>query len=232
MTRQSFQNISSTTLFNFTDTYDYLVENLLQGFYCGDVYEKLPFRNIGYKVPMVCFCDIPLGAIKHHLLWYGSYAIGIKREYARTYKVNPVWYIHKDNPLIQKMLKSKDKIELESTPILSYLKQFLGYQKDSDGIRKKKKFYDEMEWRYIPEGEDYKAVLIKGVHHSKAAIIEDKRLTRMPLEIDRIEYLIVRNNENKENLYKVLKKLSIDRNVSYEKLISSIITCTQIRKDF
>ena len=74
----AYNNLSSTTLFNFTDEFIHLKDALENGFYCGDIYEKLPFgENLGYKVPMVCFCDIPLGMIKHHLSWYGEYSIGI-----------------------------------------------------------------------------------------------------------------------------------------------------------
>jgi hypothetical protein len=54
----------------------------------------------------------------------------------------------------------------------------------------------------------------------------------MNIELDRIEYIIVKNEEDKENLYPILNKLSLARGVKYEKLISAIITCKQIRKDF
>ncbi|MEQ8811092.1 MAG: abortive infection system antitoxin AbiGi family protein, partial [Imperialibacter sp.] len=65
--------ISSTTLFNFTDKLDYLIDNLKNGIYCSTIYEKLPARNCGYRVPMACFCDIPLSLISDHFQWYGRY---------------------------------------------------------------------------------------------------------------------------------------------------------------
>ena len=102
----SYQNLSSTTLFNFTDTFDHLVSNLKNGFYCGEIYEKLPIKNIvsGYRVPMVRFCDIPLGQINEHLEWYGNFSIGIKRDYAReVHGINPVWYLHPDNLILRKL---------------------------------------------------------------------------------------------------------------------------------
>ena len=101
----TYQNLSSTTLFNFTDSYSHLVSNLENGFYCGELYEKLPLKPkaAGYRVAMVCFCDIPLGQIKEHLGWYGNFAIGIRREYARTHGINPVWYMHTDNIVLKKM---------------------------------------------------------------------------------------------------------------------------------
>ena len=234
----NYHNLSSTTLFNFTDTFDRLIGNIEKGIYCGDVYEKLPKFGSpsGYIVPMVCFCDIPLGLIKEHLDWYGTYAIGIKRDYARKYMVNPVWYIHKDNPVVSKMFKSKNKIELSESPLLPYLKQFLGYQKDLNGIERQKKFYDEREWRFIPQDSKFKAKLIVNKPYSEGEKLSQdkslKRVTYMNIELDRIEYIIVKNEEDKEDLYPILNKLSSAKGVKYEKLISAIITCKQIRKDF
>jgi hypothetical protein len=235
MGKKTFHNISSTTLFNFTDTFERLQGNLKDGFYCGDVYERLPFdEKTGYKVPMVCFCDIPLGQIKKHLVWYGNYAIGIKRDYARQNNVSPVWYIHKTSPVILSMFKSRDSQELKTSPILPYLKQVFGYQKDQAGEEKKKKFYDEREWRYIPADVNNNAQLVKGNSHSEneKAVNKKKRTTKMALDLNAIEYIIVRDEEEKEKLYPKLRELSKKRKVEYEKLVSSILTSNQIIKDF
>ena len=233
----TYQNLSSTTLFNFTDSFSHLVSNLENGFYCGELYEKLPFKSraAGYRVAMVCFCDIPLGQIKEHLGWYGNFAIGIRREYARTYGINPVWYMHTDNIVLKKMFSHKDKSLLNESPILPYIKRFLGKQKDVSGQNKMKKFYDEREWRYIPQNKDFRVELItNGTHIENEKIVEStKKVTHMPLKLDTIEYIIVDNDENKKELYKVLKNLSKkDKSVTYEDLVSSILTCSQIRKDF
>lgn len=83
--------ISSQTLFNFTDTIEFLIDNLENGFYCHTTFEKLPYGKNGYRVPMACFCDIPLSLIKEHFNWYGRYGIGIKKSYGRELGVKPVW---------------------------------------------------------------------------------------------------------------------------------------------
>ena len=93
--------ISSSTLFNFTDSIDHLVNNLKYGFYCHNTYEKLPLKNNGYRVPMACFCDIPLSLISEHFDWYGRYGIGIKRTYARQNGVKPVWYVTSESNLVK-----------------------------------------------------------------------------------------------------------------------------------
>lgn len=207
MSNSMYQNISSTTLFNFTEKFEYLLSNLQSGFFCGDIYEKLPFsKGVGYKVPMVCFCDIPLGMVKKHLNWYGNYGIGIKREYARSNKVNPVWYIHKDNPVIAELFKSKNHFELRDSPILPFLKQFLGYQKPINANKERqKKFYDEREWRYIPLSMLYKAELIKGQNHriNNILVRQSRRITRMPLVLDWVEYIIIFEEAEKAALIRV-----------------------------
>ena len=178
MTKKIAQNLSSTTLFNFTDQFHFLLGNLRNGFYCGDYYEKLPFtKNSGYKVPMVCFCDIPLGMVKVHLRWYGTYGIGIKRDYARFHNVCPVWYIHKDNPVIKSLFNSVNHNALKNSPILPYLKMFFGYQKPLNGIKEEqKKFYDEKEWRYIPQSMEWSSEFLRGTSHKNNAIlIEDNK---------------------------------------------------------
>ena len=114
--------ISSTTLFNFTDSIDYLIDNLKNGIYCANTYEKLPIVSNGYRVPMASFCDIPLSLIKEHFDWYGRYGIGIKRIYAREKGVKPVWYITKENQFIRLLIRKNELTEYERRYLLPYLK--------------------------------------------------------------------------------------------------------------
>ena len=100
--------LSSTTLFNFTDSIDFLLNNLKEGFYCCDTFERLPLRNNGYRAPMTCFCDIPLSLINEHFDWYGRYGIGIKRTCARKLGVKPVWYVTSESNLVKSIVKSKN----------------------------------------------------------------------------------------------------------------------------
>lgn len=231
MTQRISQNLSSTTLFNFTEKFEYLISNLKNGFYCGDVYEKLPFDNkTGYAVPMVCFCDIPLGLVKFHMNWYGNYGIGIKRDFARQLNVNPVWYIHCDNQILLQMFKSTDHIELRKNKVLPYIKRFLGKQKNLDGDVKQKKFYDEREWRFIPDGKEWKVKFRHGKNHAinEKQVSKSKRVTYMPIDLTKVEYIIVDTADEKLKLISELRTLGMKK----AEQLPTIITSTQILKDF
>ncbi len=220
--------ISSTTLFNFTDSIDYLINNLKDGFFCSNIFEKLPMQNNGYRVPMTCFCDIPLSLIKEHFDWYGRYGIGIKRTYARALSIKPVWYVTSESQLVKSFIKNKEINEYERKYLLPYLKQFIGYQKYKDGKEKRKKFYDEREWRYIPDNS-----LVEPYFKTNRNSIptNHNEQHRMKLDLSAIEYIIIDKEKEFDIMIAVLKELSSEK-VSYEFLLSKIMTSKQIERDF
>lgn len=222
--------LSSTTLFNFTDTLEFLLSNLQQGIYCNASIEKLPQRNAYYRVPMACFCDIPLSLIKEHFNWYGRYGIGIRRTYARSLGVKPVWYITSENSLVSKLSKTKILAEQERRHLLPYLKQFIGYQADKNGKHTRKKFYDEREWRYLPDTNLVEPLF--GLSKINEAVFPLQPVFTMPLHPNEIEYIIIEHEADLEQLLPVLKKLSSKNGVRYETLVSKIITAKQIERDF
>jgi hypothetical protein len=220
--------ISSKTLFKFTKDIDRLIDNLENGFYCHNTYEKLPLKNNGYRVPMACFCDIPLSLINNHFNWYGKYGIGINREYARKQGVKPVWYVTSESDLISNLLKNKNLSDYEVNHLIPYLKQYYGYQ-EKDGVNKSKKFYDEREWRYIPN----KAKVEVFFHKTKSEIpdaIQNKE--RMKLDLNQIEYIIVEKKSDLKIIFEAVKKVSASKSIEPESLISKIMTAEQIKKDF
>lgn len=220
--------ISSTTIFNFTDRFEFLINNLTEGFYCSDTYEKLTIRNNGYRVPMTCFCDIPLSLIKEHFEWYGRYGIGIKRTYAKKLGVKPVWYVTKENHFVKSIIDKKVMNEYERKHLLPYLKQFTGFQEHKNGEKKRKKFYDEREWRFIPDNS-----LVEPFFGRSRSLISPREIEqqRMKLDLNAIEYIIIDNEKEFIKIIPVLKELSNEK-VSYEFLLSKIMTSKQIERDF
>jgi hypothetical protein len=46
-------------------------------------------------IPMVCFCDLPIGLIRRHMLTYGGgYGIGLDKSWGLKHGVEPVFYTH------------------------------------------------------------------------------------------------------------------------------------------
>ncbi len=75
-------NISSNSLFHFTPKIEFLINILTNGFYPRYCHEELllnecqTLRGHNLLIPMICFCDIPLGKISNHINIYGKYCIG------------------------------------------------------------------------------------------------------------------------------------------------------------
>jgi hypothetical protein len=87
-------NLSSETLFHFTQEYDTLVSIINNGFYPRYCIEKFSAYEIANNtaIPMICFCDIPLSKANFHMNDYGKYALGMKKEWAIKSGISPVFY--------------------------------------------------------------------------------------------------------------------------------------------
>ena len=218
--------ISSSTLFNFTNTLEHLQDNLKNGIYCHPTYEKLPIRNCGYVVHMACFCDIPLSLISEHFQWYGRFGLGLKRTYARKVGVTPIWYVTSESNLVKK-LSTNELEDYEVSHLLPYLKQFMGSQ-ELNGEIKRKKFYDEREWRYIPS----KSLAVPYINKAPPKVRATSKKLRMPIDPEQIEYIILDKVADVKLILPFLKRLSTKHNVEYESLVSKIMTSGQIERDF
>ncbi|WP_340067342.1 abortive infection system antitoxin AbiGi family protein [Ascidiimonas aurantiaca] len=89
------ETISANTLFHFTRNKNFLTSILKNGIYIR--YSLESYGNIinGKKelvLPMTCFCDIPLSKIKNHTSKYGSYSIGLSKEWGIKNGLSPVIY--------------------------------------------------------------------------------------------------------------------------------------------
>ena len=244
------ENLSSVTLFTFTSEFKYLSSMLLHGIKPRYIFEHLPYtrKNWNYIMACKCFCDIPLGKIKSHLEWFGYYGLGINKNYLQKKGVSPVLYIHSKSQHILKHLESNGLDDLTNLPaILPYLKRYYGT--DVKPINKKytrfkvekRKFYDEREWRYVPNDnnlEVYRTSSKKVNELIQEGLIKvkDKNLS-MPYEgdsfeisPDNIEYIIIEKQSEFEELKKQLhSKYTGDK---LELLISKVLIAERIVRDF
>ena len=253
--------MSSDTLFHFTNSLDNLIGILKNEFYSRYSLEKytLEKRTIERAFPMVCFCNIPLSQIKNHLETYGYYGIGMSKEWAEKNGLNPVLYLKKGSTLSQKIETIRKNLtnhklrsglnEIEAMKImidtLSKLLDILRYIKSYEGdfyrkgkIIKDVRFYDEREWRYMPDPEKYNGSLFLSkddfqdpVTIARAnAQIEKAKLSFEPSDI---KYIIVTKEEEILSMVKALHEIKSKYNSEIiTKLTTRIITSEQIENDF
>jgi len=105
--------ISTNSVIHYTRNFENIKGILSrQGFklkYCIENMDLVTIPNNSYAVNMVSFCDIPLSEIKNHIDSYGSYGIGLTKNWAKAMGLNPVLYIEKESYLA-KVYKAQFKI--------------------------------------------------------------------------------------------------------------------------
>lgn len=104
---------------------------------------KSPQEYVNIKIPMTCFCDIPLSSAKSHSEKYGAYAIGLTKEWAVKNGINPVFYVARNSMVAkefwQKMnlTTTRKASEVYNIPLQSGEKMELklfGYNSDTEEI--------------------------------------------------------------------------------------------------
>ena len=243
--------ISSNSLFHFTNSLNDIKKIFKTGFqpsYC------MESNNMAY--PMISFCDIPLSQAKNHFEQYGKYVIGLKKEWGVKSKLNPVFYLSENSYIESQIynaitLCNKLSDDDDITPIQSKIFELkslpgdiLRFSKPYEGALVRKgetfddyKFYNEREWRFVPEMEFdgiKPALYVKEYEKFKKKNPKKPHITNISLKFkpEDIQYIIV---ENESDITKILKFLSeIDGWSSHKKiqlLFTKILTSTQIYQD-
>jgi hypothetical protein len=198
--------LSSNTLFHFTSKKEYLINILQNNFMPRYVKEYYPFEAEGLNeigIPMVCFCDIRLSQVNEHVEWYGSYGIGMRREWAVSKGLTPVQYYNSNAQNIKELASGFSEMRNEFNRIVSsgfkfteippwYFKIYLNvwYMKAYDGkqlhktknIEINKNFYDEKEWRFIPSIDSLKNLpsnIPMSLRYNKYNKNEEEKINRM-----------------------------------------------------
>jgi hypothetical protein len=229
------QKSKSNTLFHFTGNkngtngIDNIFDMLQNGFIISASRETDVLELFGYdiRVPMVCFCDIPLMRINDHIQNYGDYGIGISKKWAQKKGIEPIFYIRKGS-LLLKQIKNIDK----NRSLAPYFKVMYKNRKD---------FSKENEWRYIPNpitiSNCYSEDMLNQMNlYCKDSVISYKdtiiKTNNDYLKIpeEEIRYVLVKKDNEKFNLIDRLKKVSFIK--EKEILFSKILSIEQIKKDF
>lgn len=265
-------SLSSNTLFHFTNNAENLMDILSNGFkprFCLEqfgVFDLLfdesekdiikEHESIEEAFPMTCFCDLPISHIGSHLEFYGSYGIGLSKEWGMKNGLTPLTYVHKNSTQIM-YLRNLAKIIFKSTIDEDYssknnpryqLFELAGFFKPYIGemwrINKyvTKRFYDEREWRYIPfiiqeadnlDKFDYRLNKNEFLNDVKRAnankYLADNYLLKF--DFNDIKYIIIKSDEEAQAMTETINSLTFS-NIQKNILITKIISTQQIIEDF
>lgn len=234
----------SDNLFHFTRSLDRLKSILKDGFHPRFCLEDL--RWIAKKepnfvaYPMVCFCDIPISRISDHTAFYGEYGLGMTKQWALSNKLAPVIYAPKNSFVtdVAKHLflskfeneREKDKRDDATYKIISMVKPIEG-KMPVDGVYKDKEFYQENEWRYVPN----KAKLILDEHFDsrKEALNKEMKEYKLEFNIGDIKYIFVSNDNDIPSLVDFIdKELGSHPHNDIKILTTRILSLDTISRDW
>jgi hypothetical protein len=259
--------ISSNTLFHFTNSAEKIISIIKSGFaprFCLEELSHELFFDMKddiineTAVPMTSFCDLPLSKIDNHLEFYGSYGIGLSKEWGKKNGLTPLTYIHENSTQINylkqvgMLLMEKnsentmfDKLPMDKNPLVA-LFELSGFYKPYKGqmwrINKyvDKKFYDEREWRYVPflnknKSPDYrlsKDEFLNEIKRASANNIIAKEFS-LKFKCEDVKYIIVSKETEMIALFDALDLMNNEFSESERKILKTkIISTEQILEDF
>lgn len=250
--------LSSNSLIHFTNNLTSLVGILKDNFKIKYCYEKIEGQNGLYLlIPMVSFCDIPFSQIIEHSNKYGSYGIGLRKNWAEKNGLNPVLYIEKNSTLgmnffdkLKEMnrggvtkISELSEDQKHIFDIFRYLKNYQGdLQRNGKKEIKDYRFSDEREWRYTLPLEN-EALMFGNVQKSKNNLTKIKEIkedlnskisnVRLEFEPEDISYIIIKKEEERDKIIRTLEtvkgKFPLEQ---VKRLTSRIISTEQIATDF
>lgn len=243
-------SISSNSVIHFTSKIENIKGILKEGFkvkYCLEE-TKLCSGKISAAFPMVSFCDIPLSEIKNHISNYGSYAIGLKKEWAVQNRLNPVLYIDFNSYVGESIreslmeftkLNDRKKHTLKQLQLIDVARYIKNYQRDLERngtIIKDYRFYDEREWRFVPDL-NQTPILISAKSYRDTATKnqknEDIGKIKLTFDASDISYIVLKEESEISPFIPFLRECFKRSTLEdFDKLITRIITTNQINEDF
>jgi hypothetical protein len=260
--------ISANTLFHFTPQFDYLESMLkgkIRPRYNMEYFPFIKDNRLGYvAIPMICFCDLPLSEITNHTNNYGEFAIGMSKEWAQKNRITPIQYVaynanianYIDNQIaINRNNKSIAPPSPNNTQpimpadfhdivypvkhIIEYLKPVKGRMWNTNALGGKPiYFYDEREWRYVPDiCLNFKTGQL--IFMDKSSFIDQNYRNQMnniaktfsvKYGIDDIKYIIMPQRSIKP-FERLIDRPQYVFNSYKTELLSKIITIEQIKED-
>lgn len=257
--------VSSNTLFHFVNERRFLEDILNGNFYPRYCLETFGFNFLGFEdmlIPMKCFCDIPLSQISTHTRQYGSFGIGFTKEWAKRKDVTPILYLYENSPTlrilqdttIEAISRYNDKFPNRDTDsniedkylrelfysisIIAYIKPYEGYM-EREGETVPVKFYNEMEWRFVPKigiTPDNNLQLLKRENADETTLQtfngRCQRLAKLEYAATDIKYIFVSSEVDRIPIYDIVMSSTQFNPNEKKELVSKILTIEQIEEDF
>lgn len=233
------------TLFHFTKSEAVLFDIMKNGFwprYCLEDIEWQGFKDFEFVAfPMVCFCDIPLARISDHVGFYGSYGIGLSKEWAERNNLNPLMYVSAGSGLgncVVNMLSLAapgSQATNEFRYLIAHTKPTIGRML-VDGSPVEKEFYQESEWRYVPIHESVKTHLRRDAFDDKDTLSKEHKNTREHVSLkflpSDVTYVFVPKDTDIPNVINFMQKeLDHFPNADLKVLYSRVISIETINRD-
>lgn len=190
--------------------------------------------------PMVCFCDIALTRLTEHTSYYGSYGIGMSKEWGERNGVSPVFYLNTEAPVAHCFHNSAGRIAKTSIKSQNTFMQVIAFTKPLRGVVKRggklkaKDFYEECEWRYVPDFSKKNVGIASEKTFKKIGFKMNEEMREYSLKFtpDDISYILVNRDEDIPLIYDFLNQRMGDYSLnSIKKLTSCIISLPRLIRD-
>jgi hypothetical protein len=210
-------NPRANTLFHFTPKFDILTDILKTGFwprFCREEYEWLVRSRFSLRIPMVCFCDIPLSRIQSHTADYGAFGLGMTRAWGKRKGLNPLVYVKEGSALWKEFEKlhliqgnpahRNDTLSKAFANLIGFAKPFEGPVNRGSNPTTNKEFYQECEWRHVLDAGDAGAFFTNDdkTKDTQLTDLANNASRKHPLSFDcnDIRYLLVESETYAEQL--------------------------------
>jgi hypothetical protein len=156
--------VTAETLFHFTTSLKNLEGILSKKFklsYCKEEY-NLDYETHNSYYPMISFCDIPLSLASEHIRKYGSFGIGMTKEWGIRNKLNPVLHLEKGSLITKDIQDTMDSIVKLLESVTTILEKTRNSLPNVSNRTEKKEIIKAIE-NLISQMEDYPEL----ISHSK-----------------------------------------------------------------
>lgn len=173
---------------------------------------------------------------------YGNYGIGMSKKWGMKRGICPVFYVYNDSHvmrtfrnILNNAKKTNGDMSDDEVRIVSMTKAYCGVNYREKKQYKKYLYYDEREWRYVPELEEYGQIKQfdseDDFYKIKNALDENVKNKLCTFDSSDVKYLLVNDMDDCKNLMSSIDKMENYSDNEKDFLKSKIILNELIKKD-